>query len=149
VGAVYQPVLDEMFTAIAGGGAHLNGEPIHVSSEPELERCLLVTGFPYDMHETERDNLDNFRRFAKRARAVRRLGSAALDLCYVACGRFDGFWELKLAPWDLAAGGLIAREAGATLSNLAGGPYGPFEGTVIASNGRIHAAMVSVLGSDR
>jgi len=145
VGVVYQPVQDEMFTATRGGGARLNGQPISVSQETQLDCALLVTGFPYDLHETDRDNLDHFRNFMKRARAVRRLGSAALDLCYVACGRFDGFWELKLAPWDMAAGGLIAAEAGGRLSALDGGPYDPFCGTVIASNGRIHEAMERVI----
>lgn len=145
VGVVYQPVTDEMFVATRGGGARLNGAAIRVSEEGELASSLLVTGFPYDMHETADDNLDHFGRFMKKARAVRRLGSAALDLCYVACGRFDGFWELKLAPWDMAAGGLIAQEAGAQLTSISGGPYDPFEGTVIASNGRIHAAMQDVL----
>jgi myo-inositol-1(or 4)-monophosphatase len=145
VGAVYQPVLDEMFTATAGGGARLNGERISVSREAELAHSLLVTGFPYDMHETERDNLEYFRRFVKRARAVRRLGSAALDLCYVACGRFDGSWELKLSPWDVAAGALIAREAGATVTAMDGGPFDPFEGTIIASNGLVHKTMETVL----
>jgi myo-inositol-1(or 4)-monophosphatase len=145
VGAVYQPVLDEMFTATAGGGARLNGERISVSREAELAHSLLVTGFPYDMHETERDNLEYFRRFVKRARAVRRLGSAALDLCYVACGRFDGYWELKLSPWDVAAGALIAREAGATVTAMDGGPFDPFEGTIIASNGLVHKTMETVL----
>jgi myo-inositol-1(or 4)-monophosphatase len=145
VGAVYQPVTDEMFTATRGGGARLNGAPIQVSLESELVNSLLVTGFPYDMHETDRDNLDHFGRFMKEARAVRRLGSAALDLCYVARGRFDGFWELKLAPWDMAAGGLIAAEAGAKLTSISGGAWDPFCETIIASNGKIHEAMEEVL----
>lgn len=145
VGVVYQPVLDEMFTAARGAGARLNGAGIHVSQESQLDHALLVTGFPYDLHDTDRDNLDHFGRFMKSARAVRRLGSAALDLCYVACGRFDGFWELKLAPWDMAAGGLIAAEAGARVTSIAGTAYDPFGGTVLASNGRIHEQMRKVL----
>jgi len=144
-GVVYQPVLGEMFSATLGGGARLNGETITVTSEDQLERALLVTGFPYDMHDSDRDNLDHFRAFMKTARAVRRLGSAALDLCYVACGRFDGFWEMKLFPWDLAAGSLIASEAGGRLTSLDGGEFSVFDGSVIASNGHIHGAMLDVL----
>lgn len=145
LGVVYQPVLDEMFVAIRGSGARLNGRKIKVTTERMLKRSLLVTGFPYDMHTTRHDNLRHFRNFMKKAQAVRRLGSAALDLCYVACGRFDGFWELKLAPWDLAAGSLIASEAGARVTSLSGGPLSIYEGSLIASNGKIHRQMRNVL----
>ncbi len=120
LGAVYDPLRDEMFTAEKGKGAFLNGKSIHVSNTVELGKSLLVTGFPYDTWNTELDNFKYFERLAKRTQGVRRLGSAALDACYVAAGRFDGFWEYKLKPWDVAAGGLIAREAGATVTAIDG-----------------------------
>lgn len=145
VGVVYQPELEEMFSAQLGGGARLNGRRIEVSSVSRLERSLLVTGFPYDMHTTRADNLNHFRRFMKRAQAVRRLGSAALDFCYVACGRFDGFWEMKLAPWDMAAGSLICQEAGARVTNFENRKFSVFGREVVASNGKIHAAMLRTL----
>ena len=144
-GAVYDPCQDEMFSTLAGGSAFLNGKPIHVSTQSELAKSLLVTGFPYDIRETTVDNLDNFAAFAKHARAVRRLGSAALDLCWTACGRFDGFWELKLAPWDLAAGALLVREAGGLVTDFDGSPFDLHTGRVLASNGRIHQAMQAML----
>jgi myo-inositol-1(or 4)-monophosphatase len=118
LGVVYDPMRDEMFSAERGKGASLNGQPIHVSDTTELQKSLLVTGFPYDAWDTEHDNFANFIRFAKLTQGVRRLGSAALDACYVAAGRFDGFWELSLKPWDVAGGGLIAEEAGARVSNI-------------------------------
>jgi myo-inositol-1(or 4)-monophosphatase len=120
LGAVYDPMRDEMFCAERGKGAALNGKPLHVSTVMELQKSLLVTGFPYDAWNTKHDNFANFVHFAKRTQGVRRLGSAALDLCYVAAGRFDGFWELSLKPWDVAAGGLICREAGARVTNVDG-----------------------------
>lgn len=118
--AVYDPMRDEMFTAEKGKGAYLNGKRIQVSDVNELEKSLLVTGFPYDTWNTELDNFKYFERLAKRTQGVRRLGSAALDLCYVGAGRFDGFWEFKLKPWDIAAGGLITAEAGATVTAVDG-----------------------------
>ena len=144
-GVVYQPVLDEMFSAQKGRGARLNGRRISVSSRTRLEHSLLVTGFPYDMHTTRDDNLKYFKRLSKRARAVRRLGSAALDLCYVACGRFDGYWELKLAPWDVAAGALIATEAGARITTMQGRPFSIFGRSLAASGPRLHNALLSSL----
>ena len=120
LGAVYDPLRDEMFLAEKGKGAFLNGKQIHVSTTSELEKSLLVTGFPYDTWNTELDNFKYFERLAKKTQGVRRLGSAALDACYVAAGRFDGFWEFKLKPWDVAAGGLIAAEAGATVTAIDG-----------------------------
>lgn len=114
--AVYDPLRDEMFTAERGQGALLNGKPIKASSTVELQKSLLVTGFPYDTWNTEKDNFKNFEKLAKMTQGVRRLGSAALDGCYVAAGRFDGFWELALRPWDIAAAGLIAEEAGARVT---------------------------------
>lgn len=120
LGAVYDPMRDEMFSAERNKGAWLNGTPLQASSATELQKSLLVTGFPYDAWNTKHDNFANFVHLAKLTQGVRRLGSAALDLCYVAAGRFDGFWELSLKPWDVAAGGLIAKEAGASVTNVNG-----------------------------
>ena len=117
LGVVYDPMRDEMFSAERGAGARLNGKPIHVSAASELRRSLLVTGFPYDAWDTDQDNFANFVRLGKMSQGVRRLGSAALDACYVAAGRFDGFWEMSLRPWDVAAGGLVAEESGARVTN--------------------------------
>jgi myo-inositol-1(or 4)-monophosphatase len=121
LGVVYDPMMDELFAAERGQGAWCNGSRITVSQVTDISRSLLVTGFPYDAWTTKQDNLENFGRFARLTQGVRRLGSAALDLCYVAAGRLDGYWELSLNPWDLAAGGLIASEAGAVVTNLKGG----------------------------
>jgi len=120
LGAVYDPMRDEMFTGERGHGSHLNGRLLKVSTVNELVRSLMVTGFPYDLWTTDRNNLEFFGKFARSSQGVRRLGSAALDLCYVAAGRIDGYWELSLNPWDLAAGGLIAEEAGARVTTLDG-----------------------------
>ncbi len=120
LGAVYDPLRDEMFTAERGAGAHLNGSPLYVSSASDLQKSLLVTGFPYDIQNPEINNLNNFIHFSHKSQGVRRLGSAALDLAYVAAGRFDGFWEMALKPWDVAAGGLICEEAGARVTNVHG-----------------------------
>ena len=145
VGVVYDPLLDELFAATRDGGATRNGRSIRVSSEAQLSRALLATGFAYDVHESEDDNLANFARFAKLARGLRRDGSAALDLCYVACGRFDAFWELKLHPWDVCAGNLIVVEAGGRTSDFRGGPA-PGDGRqIVASNGAVHDAVIEVL----
>jgi myo-inositol-1(or 4)-monophosphatase len=122
LGVVYDPVHDECFMAEQGKGAFLNGAPIRASHASNLNESLLVTGFSYDIRKIKVNNIDNFARFSIRARAVRRLGSAALDLCFVAAGRLDGFWELQLYPWDFAAGALIAKEAGALVTNLNGEP---------------------------
>lgn len=146
LGAVYDPMRDEMFTAELGRGAHLNGRPLQVSSVDELQKSLLVTGFPYDAWDTEQDNFSNFVHFARLTQGVRRLGSAALDLCYVAAGRFDGFWEMSLNPWDVAAGGLIAREAGALVTNVSGESdfISPPQSVMAATPG-IHAQMLQEL----
>lgn len=146
LGAVYDPMRDELFSAERGKGAFMNGKPLHVSDVTELQRSLLVTGFPYDAWNTPLDNFANFVRFAKLTQGVRRLGSAALDLCYVAAGRFDGFWELALKPWDVAAGGLIAREAGALVTNVDGRDdfISPPQSVVATAPG-IHARMLEVL----
>jgi myo-inositol-1(or 4)-monophosphatase len=122
LGAVYDPLRDEMFTAERGKGACLNGKPIQASNTTDLQKSLLVTGFPYDTWNTKQDNFKNFEKLAKMTQGVRRLGSAALDGCYVAAGRFDAFWELTLKPWDIAAAGLIAEEAGARVTAINGMP---------------------------
>ena len=145
VGVIFDPTRDEMFSAAADQGADINGRKITVSTTRELTHSLLSTGFPYDIRESQENNLDHFADFAIRAQAVRRCGSAALDLCYVACGRFDGFWELKLAPWDVAAGILMVSEAGGQVSDFRGGAPDIFGNEVMASNGQIHDAMLQVL----
>jgi myo-inositol-1(or 4)-monophosphatase len=150
LGLVYDPMRDECFSAERGRGAWLNGAPIRVSSVTELVDGLLVTGFPYDTWNTSDDNFDNFTRFAKMTQGVRRLGSAALDLAYVACGRFDGFWEISLAPWDVAAGGLIAAEAGALVTNVDGGPdyiHKPL--SILAATPGLHPLMLEELAKTR
>lgn len=144
-GVVYDPMRDELFTAGKGQGAFLNGSRLRVSAVDTLIKSLLSTGFPYDRKECERNNLDYFRDLLMASQEVRRDGSAALDLCAVAAGRFDGFWELKLKPWDVAAGSLMVREAGGTVSDLAGNPVRLDAGEILASNGRIHGQMVRVL----
>lgn len=144
---VHDPMLEETFTAVQGGGAALNGRKITVSREGDLSKGFLSTGFPYDLRETEADNLDHFLKFMKRSLAVRRDGSAVLDLCYVACGRFDGFWEMKLSPWDVASGALMVMEAGGRVSSFAGGELDIYTGEVVASNGFIHDGMIEVLGT--
>lgn len=149
-GVVYDPMRDELFSAERGRGAWLNGKAIHVSDITDLQRSLLVTGFPYDAWNTQYDNFSNFVRFAKLTQGVRRLGSAALDLAYVAAGRLDGFWELSLNPWDVAAGGLICIEAGAYVTNVDGQAdfISPPQSVVAATPG-IHARMLEVLHETR
>lgn len=146
LGAVYDPMRDEMFTAERGQGAYLNGRRLSASTTTELQQSLLATGFPYNAWDTPQDNFDNFIKFGKLSRGVRRLGSAALDLVYVGAGRFDGFWELALNAWDVAAGGLICEEAGASVSNVEGGDdYISPPQSVLASAPGIHARMLEVL----
>jgi myo-inositol-1(or 4)-monophosphatase len=146
LGVVYDPMRDECFTAQRGRGAWLNGEPIQVSKERDLDRSLLVTGFPYDIRTNPENNLDEHARFSLRAQAVRRLGSAALDLCYVAAGRFDGYWEFWLYPWDVAAGGLIAEEAGARVTDPSGKPdYFSPPHSLVAANPALHTQLLAVL----
>ncbi|NPV83353.1 MAG: inositol monophosphatase [Candidatus Aminicenantes bacterium] len=145
LGLVYDPSREELYSATRGRGAYLNGKPIRVSKTRKLDRSLLATGFPYDVRTSQDNNLDHFANFAIRAQAIRRLGSAALDLCYVACGRFDGYWEKKLKPWDLAAGALLVEEAGGRVTDLAGKKFrlpGPH---IVASNGYIHRSMLEIL----
>jgi len=149
LGAVYDPMRDEMFLAERGQGATLNGKALRVSSTTELQKSLLVTGFPYDAWNTPQDNFANFVKFGKLSQGVRRLGSAALDLCYVAAGRFDGFWEMALNPWDVAAGGLISKEAGARVTNVKGeGDFISLPQSVIASTPGIHARMLDELNKE-
>ncbi len=146
LGAVYDPMRDEMFTAERGKGATLNGKLLQASSVSDLQKSLLVTGFPYDAWNTEHDNFANFVHFGKLTQGVRRLGSAALDLCYVAAGRFDGFWEIALKPWDVAAGGLICREAGATTTNVNGqADFISPPQSVVACAPNIHARILQEL----
>ncbi|MDI6754972.1 MAG: inositol monophosphatase family protein [Thermodesulfobacteriota bacterium] len=145
LGVVYDPTREELFLAEKGKGARLNGKKIHVSSVPKLSLSLLATGFPYDLRESPVNNFDHFHNFALRVHAVRRAGSAALDLCYVASGRFDGFWEMKLGPWDMAAGSLIVQEAGGKISDFSGENLGLNGQHVLASNGKIHREMLEIL----
>jgi myo-inositol-1(or 4)-monophosphatase len=145
LGVVYDPVRDELFAARRGHGARLNGVRLSVSRTERLDDSLLATGFPYDIRTSPENNLAPFARFALRTQGVRRDGSAALDLCSVAAGRFDGFWEMKLAPWDVAAGSLIVAEASGRVSDYDGGPFTIAGRRMIASNGRIHEQMIAVL----
>lgn len=145
LGVVYNPMLNELFTAEKGKGAYLNNKKIKVSAIAELNKSLLATGFPYDVRTSEQNNIANFANFAVRAQAIRRAGSAALDMCYVACGRFDGFWELKLKPWDTAAAMLIVNEAGGMVTDFKGKPFSFYSGETLASNGLIHAGMINIL----
>ena len=147
VAAVYDPNRKELFTAERGRGAWLNGQPLHVSTAASLIDSLLVTGFHYDVQKDPGDVIALFGAFISRARAVRRLGSAALDLCYVAAGRFDGFWEKKLQPWDVAGGALIVSEAGGRVTSMTGAPYASRGGSVLATNGHIHDEMLAVIGA--
>ena len=144
-GVVYNPCLDELFVAGKGQGATLNGKSISVSATTELKQSLLATGFPYDINESSDNNLDHFQNFIKACQAIRRPGSAAMDLCYTAMGRFEGFWELKLHPWDYAAGWLMVEEAGGQVTRFDGSPFQMGDRSILASNGHIHSAMVDVL----
>jgi myo-inositol-1(or 4)-monophosphatase len=144
-GVVYNPIHDELFFARTGEGAFLNGRQVQVSEVDRLKQSLLVTGFPYDINSNSENNVDHFVAFLHRAQAIRRDGSAALNLCYVAAGRFDGFWELKLNPWDTAAGVLIAKEAGGVVTSFDGAPFDIYKGRIVASNGCIHDDILRVL----
>jgi len=148
-GAVYDPVRDELFSAAAGSGATLNGAALEVSDIEQVEDALLVTGFPYDVREHPERSLPLFEAFLMRAQGVRRDGSAALNLCYLAAGRFDGFWEGHLSPWDMAAGVLIVREAGGRVTNYEGGEFRLERPEILASNGRIHEEMTTLLAGAR
>ncbi len=145
LGVVYDPMREEMFSAERGKGAFLNEENIKVSSVDELDKSLLATGFPYDLRTSDVNNIAHFNNLLIRVQGIRRCGSAAMDLCYVACGRFDGFWELKLNPWDMAAGALIVQEAGGRISDFKDREFVLSGSEILASNGLIHQEMVDVL----
>ena len=149
VAAVYDPTRQELFTAERGGGAHLNGKPMRVSAARELVDAMLVTGFPYDVHQRVDEIVGLFAAFVGRARAVRRLGSAAIDLCYVAAGRLDGFWESDLKPWDIAGGALIVSEAGGRVTMMDGEPFSSRGRHVLASNALLHQPMLEVIAEFR
>ena len=144
-GVIYDPNLDELFTSEKGSGAYLNGKRMAVSQATDLIQSLLVTGFPYDIAKNPDHAVEHFVNFLVEAGAVRRLGSAALDLAYTAAGRFDGFWEVNLNPWDMAAGMLFIGEAGGKVTDFLGAPSSIYKKQVLASNGRIHQAMLQVL----
>lgn len=144
-GAIYLPVFDEIFTARKNGGAYCNGRRIRASAQPRLDQAFLATGFPYDIRRSRKNNLDHFGRFSTRCLAVRRAGAAAIDLAYVAAGRFDGFWELKLRPWDIAAASLLITEAGGMITGLTGRPWTLPVRDIVASNGLIHDQMLALL----
>ena len=145
LGAVFNPMLDEMFIAEKEAGAFLNGRRLKVSQTAELSRSLLATGFPYDIRENRNNNMNYFEVMALNAQAVRRAGAAALDLAYVAAGRFDGFWELKLMPWDMAAGCLLIEEAGGVVTDLNNAPLDLRSPHILTSNGLIHDEMARLL----
>src|SRR5262249_8136367 len=144
---VYDPNLDELFVAERGGGAFLDRSRLAVSATPDLNRSLLATGFPYNIRETSNNNVTEFAAFSVRAQGGRRMGSAVIYLAYVAAGRLDGYWELRLGAWDVAAGALLVEEAGGRITNLEGAPLDLAAPAVVASNGRIHDEMLGVLAA--
>ncbi len=148
LGAVYNPIMNELFFAEKGKGATLNGEKITVSEKSEFKKACLVTGFPYKWPKTYEHPIKVFERFIMEGLPVRRLGSAAIDLCWVACGRFDGFWEYNLNPWDVAAGYLIVQEAGGIITNFDGEPYDVDDKETLATNGVIHNDMLKLIRSN-
>ena len=143
VGVVYDPLLDEMFYAVRGAGAWLGERRLSVSETDDFGRALIATGFSYDVHKSENDNVERFNRVLKAVRGLRRDGSAALDLSYVAAGRLDAYWELKLQPWDVAAGSLLVEEAGGRVTDCNGNPAPKSGGEVVSSNHRIHDTLIS------
>jgi myo-inositol-1(or 4)-monophosphatase len=145
-GAVYDPCRDEMFSAGRGVGSFVNGRPLRVSNVDKLGSALILTGFPYGVRQKMKSAMSQFEAFLFHSQAVRRGGSAALDLCYIAQGRSDGFWEMDLHPWDTAAGLVILEEAGGRLTDFAGNPFSIYGKQIVASNGAIHEEMVAVLG---
>lgn len=144
-GAVYDPNFKELFSAEKGGGAYLNGKKLQVTSTDKLEKAMLATGFPYDVKNNPFNCVQHFEEFLVKAQAVRRLGSAALDSCYVACGRLDGFWEVNLHPWDTAAAVLITAEAGGKVTGFDGGNYSIYQRDIVLSNGMLHDEMLEVI----
>jgi myo-inositol-1(or 4)-monophosphatase len=145
LGVVFDPVRDELFTAVRGQGAYMNDKPIHVSDVNDLDKSLLVTGFAYNIRETSNNNLDHFAHLSLLAQGVRRTGSAALDLCYVAAGRLDGYWEIVLSPWDMAGGIVILREAGGMVSAITKEPFSLYGEELLATNGLIHHQVLNGL----
>jgi myo-inositol-1(or 4)-monophosphatase len=145
MGAVYNPFMEEFFFAERGAGATLNGKPIRVSDQSKVMESCLVTGFPYSYLDKENGPLDVFARLIRRGVPVRRLGSAAIDLCWVAAGRFDGFYEHKLQAWDSAAGFLIVEESGGKVTDFEGGSYSPYQPHIVATNGRIHDDLLNII----
>ncbi len=144
LGIVFNPILDEFFYAIKNRGSYRNEQQLSVSDSSELETSVLATGFPYEM-KSERNNLDNFIKIIKKCRGVRRAGAAAIDLCYVAAGIFDGFWEIELQPWDTAAGILIVEEAGGKVTKFDGSNFSIFDKEILATNGEIHEDLINIL----
>ena len=144
-GVIYAPMLDELFCACHGHGAWLNGRKMKVSATEKLTRSLLATGFPYDVRQRPEKVMAALEKVLTRSQGVRRAGAAALDLAYVACGRLEGFWEIKLKPWDTAAGILLVEEAGGMVTDFQGGPYSPFIPEIISSNGHVHGELVGLL----
>ncbi|OAQ21517.1 inositol monophosphatase family protein [Thermosulfurimonas dismutans] len=144
VGVIYHPMQEEMFSASRGKGAFLNGTPIRVSETEDPEKALLATGFPYNIHEKPEKVTSAFKEFLTKVQGIRRAGAASLDLAYVACGRFDGFWEALLKPWDTAAGILLVEEAGGQVTNYLGEAYTPFQKHLVATNGKIHEFMLKI-----
>lgn len=142
LGVIHDPLRQELFGATRGGGAYLNGKAIRVSTTPTLNQGLLATGFPYDRRERASFYMGHFQHFLQRSQGIRRGGCAALDLCYVASGRLDGFWEWHLKPWDTAAGSLIVTEAGGAVSDFRNGPFHPGDPQILASNGAIHSELL-------
>ncbi|GAB1430185.1 inositol monophosphatase family protein [Ignavibacteria bacterium] len=148
-GVIYQPMTDEMFTTIKDGGAFLNDKPLRVSQNTKLNDAILVTGFPYNVGSNPDNCIEHFSAFLRFGIPIRRLGSAALDLAYTAAGRFDGFWEARLNPWDVAAGMLMVREAGGRISSYDNSEYKIGDKSIVASNGHIHGEILDVLYSVR
>jgi len=145
VGVTYDPNLDELFTAEKGGGAYLNGSKLKVSRASEMTNSLFVTGFPYDIENNPDHPAEHFTNFLTATQGLRRLGSAALDLAYVACSRFDGFWEVALNPWDMAAGVLFVNEAGGKTTDFRGAPANIYRKQILATNGLVHQAAMEIL----
>ncbi len=145
LGVVHNPISKETFSVLKQNGAFLNGMPIRVSKAKQIEKALLATGFPYNIHEQPEPVVSRFNKMLKVARGIRRAGSAALDLCYVACGRFDGFWEERLYPWDTAAGLLLVKEAGGIVTDFKGNPYSIYGKEILATNGFLHKTMLEIL----
>jgi myo-inositol-1(or 4)-monophosphatase len=147
LGVVYNPLLDELFTAEKGGGAYLNGTSIHVTDTDELGKSLLASGFPYDVRSSSRNNCKEWEILIKKTISIRCDGSASLDLCHTACGRLDGYWELDLEAWDMAAGALIVQEAGGLVTQVDGTPFNHMQRNVLATNGHLHQLLLDELKS--